>query len=97
MRCIAVLLIGGKDTGVLQSLLQVPALACGLGQQYQCIARDAALVGLDFIGTVGLRAAVRRLRELISLTGRASKLRVPAGIRRERLRHQVVAHRSRRL
>ncbi len=64
MRCIAVLLIGGKDAGIVQPLLKIPALAGGLEQPHQGVAGDAALVRLDLEGAIGLRAAVRGLREL---------------------------------
>ena len=97
MGCITVFLIGSKDAGVLQPLFQVLALAASLEQQHQSVAGDAAFVGLYLIWAIGLRAAVRMQRKLISLAGRARERRILAGFRRERFLYQILAHRTCRL
>ncbi len=56
MGVIATLLIGGEDTGVLQTLLEILALAGGLEQQHQRVARDTSLIRFDLEGTIALRA-----------------------------------------
>ena len=54
MGAVARLLIGGQNAGVLQSLLQILALAAGLEQQHQRITGNATLVRLDLVGMIAL-------------------------------------------
>ena len=80
MRRIATALVRGKDAGVVQSLLQVPALTGRLVQADQGITGNPALVRLDLIGAVTLRTGIRGQREPLARAGRAREGRVAAGI-----------------
>src|SRR6202035_3751269 len=62
---------------------------------YQRVARNAALVGLDLVGPVGLRAAISGLSELGAFSRRTRKGGIFAGVRGKRLLEQIIAHEAR--
>src|ERR1700677_1219111 len=83
-------LIGLEYPRVLQGLIEVYALARGIEQERQCVARDAALVGLDLERPIALRAAIRRQRKSIAFTGGARERWIAPRVGRIRLPYQVI-------
>ena len=91
-RGVSVAHIGGEHARVLERLIEVAAILGFLVKQNEREAGDAALVGFDLVGLVGLRAAIGREGKLRAPSGGAREARILAGIGRQRFLHQVVAH-----
>src|SRR4029077_19144634 len=73
-------------------LLEVCFLMRFFIEQYECKARDPALIRLDLIRLIRLSTTIRRLRELACPPRRSAETRILAFIRRERLLCQVISH-----